>query len=150
MSFTDSIVTAGLTTALGLFAFVLGQFALKLIVEPIQEQARIVGEVTYALTYYRNVRSETSSFGPEGIEEARRTYRDLAARLRMNIRVLRRWYRVFARFAQPPFVLPAKNVRKAAAALIILANTVWKDADAEDVISSRAVVLKSLNIVNIE
>jgi hypothetical protein len=143
MSFTDSIVTAGLTTALGLFAFVLGQFALKLIVEPIQEQARIVGEVTHALTYYRNVSSETSSFGPEGIEEARRTYRDLAARLRMNIRVLRRWYRVFAR---PPFVLPAENVRKAAAALIILSSTVRKDAAAEDVMSNRAVVRESLNI----
>src|SRR5215203_6268213 len=122
MNWADVFVTAGATAGLGFIAFVVGQLVLTLIVEPIQEQSRIVGEVTHALTYYRNVSSETSSFGPEGIEEARRTYRDLAARLRMNIRVLRRWYRVFARFAQPPFVLPAKNVRKAAAALIILAN----------------------------
>ncbi len=143
MSFTDSIVTAGLTTLLGLVAFVLGQFALKLIVEPTQEQARIVGEVVHALTYYRSVSSETSRFGPEGIEEARRTYRDLAARLRMNIRVLRRWCRFFAR---PPFVLPAENVRKAASALIILSATVQKGAAAEDAMSNRAVVRKSLNI----
>jgi hypothetical protein len=143
MNWADVFVTAGATAGLGFIAFVLGQFALKLIVEPIQEQARIVGEVTHALTYYRNVSSETSGFGPEGIEEARRTYRDLAARLRMNIRVLRRWYGVFAR---PPFVLPAENVRNAAAALIILSSIVRKDPAAEDVLSNRALVRKSLNI----
>jgi hypothetical protein len=143
MSLTDSIVTAGLTTALGLFAFVLGQFPLKLIVEPIQEQARIVGEVTHALTYYRNVSSDTSGFGPEGIAEARRKYRDLAAQLRKNLRVLRLWYRVFAR---PPFVLPTENVRKAAAALITLSTTVRKAADAEDVLSNKRIVRDCLNI----
>jgi hypothetical protein len=143
MSFTDSIVTAGLTTLLGLVAFVLGQFALKLLVEPIQEQARIVGEVAHTLTYYRNVSSETSGFGREGIAEARRKYRDLAARLRMNLRVLRLWYRAFAR---PPFVLPAEDVKKAATSLIVLGATVQKGADAEDVMSHRAVVRKSLNI----
>jgi hypothetical protein len=102
-----------------------------------------VGEVAHALTYYRNVSSETSSFGPEGIEEVRRKYRDLAARLRMNLRVLRRWYGVFAR---PPFVLPAENIRNAAAALIILSSIVRKDPAAEDVMSNRAVVRKCLNI----
>src|SRR3954452_12269744 len=107
------------------------------------QQARIVGEVTHALTYYRNVSSETSGSGPEGIGEARRTYRDLAARLRMNIRVLRRWYRVFAR---PPCVLPAENVRRAAEALIVLSATVQKSPAAEDVRRHRTVVRESLDI----
>ena len=61
----------------------------------------------------------------------------------MNLRVLRLWYRVFAR---PSFVLPAENVRKAAAALIILSTTVRKDPAAEDVLSNHAVVRESLNI----
>jgi hypothetical protein len=143
MNWADVFVTAGATAGLGFIAFVLGQFALKLIVEPIQEQARIVGEVTHVLTYYRNVSSDTSGFGPEGIAEARRKYRDLAAQLRKNLRVLRLWYGVFAR---PPFVLPAENVRKAAAALIILSTTVRKDHAAKDVQSNRAVVRESLNI----
>jgi len=143
MNWADAFVTAGLTAGLGFIAFVVGQLVLTLIVQPVQEQARIVGEVAHALTYYRGVSSDTSGFGPEGIAEARRTYRDLAARLRMNLRVLRIWYRVFAR---PPFVLPAENVRKAAAALIILSTTVRKDHAAEDVQSNRAVVRESLNI----
>jgi hypothetical protein len=46
MSFAYALITALLTTALGLVVFVLGQFALKLIVEPIQEQRRAVGNYT--------------------------------------------------------------------------------------------------------
>jgi hypothetical protein len=143
MNWANAFATAGVTAGFGFIAFVLGQLVLTLVVEPVQEQARIVGEVTHALTYYRNVGSETSGFGPGGIAEARRTYRDLAARLRMNIRVLRPWYRVFAR---PPFVLPAENVRCAAAALIVLSTTVKKGPAAEDVRRSRAAVRKSLDI----
>jgi hypothetical protein len=124
MNWADAFVTAGLTAGLGFVAFVVGQLALDLIVKPTQEQARIVGEVAHALTYYRSVSSDTSGFGPEGIEEARRTYRDLAARLRMNIQVLRRWYPGLVRLQ---LVLPAENLRKAAAALIIVSAIVRKD-----------------------
>jgi len=48
VSYIDALVTAGFTTMLGFIAFVVGQFALKLVVEPIQEQRRLVGEVAYA------------------------------------------------------------------------------------------------------
>jgi hypothetical protein len=143
MNWADVFVTAGATAGLGFVAFVVGQLVLTLIVQPVQEQARIVGEVAHALSYYRIVSSDTSGFGPQGIAEARRTYRDLAARLRMNIQVLRHWY---PSLVYLKLVLPAENVRMAAAALIILSSTVWKDAGAEDVRSNRAVVQKSLNI----
>jgi len=143
MNWVDAIVTAGATAGLGFIALVLGQLVLTLIVEPVQEQASIVGEVTHALTYYRLVGSETSGFGSEGTEEARRAYRDLAARLRMNIQVLRHWYPGLVRLQ---LVLPAENVRKAAGTLIILSTIVRKDPAAEDVLSNRALVRKSLNI----
>jgi hypothetical protein len=143
MTWANAFATAGVTAGLGFIGFVLGQLVLALIVEPIQEQARIVGEVTHALTYYRSVGSETSGLGSEGTEEARRTYRDLAARLRMNIQVMRRWYPVFARLR---LVLPAENVKKAAAALIILSSTVQKIPAAADVLRRRAEVKEYLNI----
>ena len=143
MGFTDSIVTAGLTTALGLVAFVLGQFALKLVVEPIQEQKRLVGNVAHALIYYLNVGpSDPTGPDPERVAEARRTYRDLAARLCMNLRVVPR-HEVFARLQ---LVLPAKRVRQASAALIGLANTVQKGSHADDVNRCRWDVEQSLGI----
>ena len=143
MSFTESIVTAGLTTGLGLIAFVLGQFALKLVVEPIQEQKRAVGSVAHALIYYRNVGPDNPiGPDPEGVAEARRAYRDLAAVLRTNLRVVPR-YEVFARLQ---FVLPREDVRQASTALIGLANTVQKGAAADDVNRYRRTVEKSLGI----
>jgi len=143
MSFTESIVTAGLTTGLGLIAFVLGQFAIKLVVEPIQEQKRVVGNVAHALIYYRNVgSSKPTGPEPERVAEARRTYRDLAARLRTNLRVVP-FYEVFARLQ---FVLPREQVRQASTALIGLANTVQKGAAADDVNRYRWTVEKSLGI----
>ena len=143
MSFTDSIVTAGLTTGLGFLAFVLGQFALKLVVEPIQEQWRAVGNVTHALIYYRNVGpSNPTGPDPERVAEARRVYRDLAAEFRRNLRVVPR-YDVFARMQ---FVLPREQVRRASTALIGLASTVQKGPAAEDVNRYRFEVEKSLGI----
>jgi len=143
MSLTDSRVTAGLTAGLGFLAFVLGQLALKLVVEPMQEQWRAVGNVAHALIYYRNVGPDKPT-GPdaERAAEARRVYRDLAAEFRRNLRVVP-CYEVFARLG---FVLPRGQVRQAASALIGLANTVQKGPAAEDVNRYRFEVEKNLRI----
>ncbi len=143
MTLVDAIVTAGLTTGLGFFAFVLGQVALKLVVEPIQEQARAVGDVAHALVYYHNVGpGNPAGPDPERIAEARRVYRDLAGRLRTNLRVVAR-YESFARLR---LVLPKERVRRASTALIGLANTVQKGPAADDVNRYRATVEESLGI----
>jgi hypothetical protein len=142
MNLADAFVTAGLTTGLGLIAFVLGQLGLKLFVDPIQEQARTVGGVTHALTYYRHVSSSPTDPSPEDIAEARRAYRDLAATLRMTLRVLPKyWF-----FARLQLVLPEESVRRAAASLIVLSTTVQKGSVAEDVQRHSRVVRESLGI----
>jgi hypothetical protein len=138
----SSVSTALITAALGFVFFVVGQFALKLFVEPIQEQARIVGEVTHALTYYRAVSSRPTASEAD-IAEARRKYRDLAARLRMNLRLLKPWYQFFAR---PPFVLPEECVRQAATSLVVLSSAVQKGPAAEDVQEHSHLVRQSLGI----
>jgi hypothetical protein len=143
MSLGTSLVTAGLTTALGFVAFVLGQFALKLFVDPIQEQARAVGNVTHALTYYHNVgREALSGSDLNRAAEAQRVYRDLAARLRTNLRVIP-FYHFFSRLG---LVLPRERVWHASTALIGLANTVHKGPAADDVNRYRYEVEKSSGI----
>jgi hypothetical protein len=142
-----SVVTALITAGLGFVAFVAGQFVLKLVVDPIQEQTRIVGEVAHALTYYRNVGGGVPVGFPAGSElnrvpEAREAYRDLSARLRMNLRVIRP-YRLFSRMQ---LVLPEEQVRRATSALIGLSNTVQKDPGADDVLRYRYEVRRSLEI----
>jgi hypothetical protein len=139
----SSVETALITAGLGFVAFVVGQFVLKLIVDPIQEQRRIVGEVTHALTYYRNVGSGGSAgSGSSRVAEARDKYRDLGARLRMNLRVIRP-YRFFARLRM---VLPEEQVRRAAAALIVLSTNVQQDPGSELMRTQRHEVRRNLEI----
>jgi hypothetical protein len=144
LGYRGPVVIALFTTAFGFVAFVLGQLALKLIVDPIQEQARVVGNVAHALTYYRNVGpNDPTGHGLERAAEARRECRDLAAKLRMNLHVLRGWYRILARLQ---LVLPEESVRRAAAALIILSVTVQKGPQDQGVLEQSNKVRENLGI----
>jgi hypothetical protein len=143
VSTLDALVTAGWTTMFGFIAFVLGQFALKLVVEPIQEQRRLVGEVAHAVIYYRNVGPDSlPGPNPERGAEARRVYRDLAARLRMNLQVVPRHPFI----SRLPFVLPRDRVYRASSALIGLANIVQKGHAADDVMRRHHEVRVNLGI----
>jgi len=75
--------TAALTAFFGVVVFVTGQIILKFFVEPIQEQAKIKGEVSNALVFYANV--EGGIIKPELREEAQTELRELAARLRASV-----------------------------------------------------------------
>lgn len=75
---------AAVAAVLAVFVFVLTQSFLKLVLEPVQEQRRLIGEVAHALLYYANVmpaeslnvkdalgeRTVTVGAGPEELEEA--------------------------------------------------------------------------------
>jgi hypothetical protein len=85
VTLSASLLTAGITALLGFVVFVGGQLTLKLFVEPIQDQKRIIGRIAHALTYYANV-YEISR--PEDVAEGRKVYRDLAGELRASFRVI--------------------------------------------------------------
>jgi hypothetical protein len=131
--------TAAVTVVLGFFVVVLGQLAQRLLIVPIQEQKRTIGKVTHALTYHRNVDRDSPA---DRIAEARTAYREPSAELRMNLRVLP----LYGLFSQLRLVLPEGQVRRGAAALIGLANTVQKGPEAEDMLKYSADVRKNLEI----
>lgn len=96
-----------ITTAfLAIVVFVLTQSFLKLVLEPIQEQKKLIGEVAHALLFYANV-YHLDSFGPldeqrrEELDEARKTLRGLAGQLQASL-----WtvplYDTFARLGWVP------------------------------------------------
>lgn len=92
------MVAAIVTAFLAVFVFVLTQSFLKLVLEPVQDQRRLIGEVAHALLFYANVlpaesievndnlgeRTVTIGADPEELEEVRKTLRELAGRLRAN------------------------------------------------------------------
>jgi hypothetical protein len=118
---TTSLLTAGITALLGFVVFVGGQLALKLFVEPIQDQRRVIGRITHALMYYANVYEDSK---PEEVDEGRRVYRDLGADLRSGIRVIP----FYGLFVSLKLVRSIQQVRSAFAHLIGLANVVGTPA----------------------
>jgi len=61
--------------ALALIGFVITQYILKFVLEPIQEQRRLIGEVAQALSMYYYVQDVHQ----EGVEEVRQNLRTLSA-----------------------------------------------------------------------
>jgi hypothetical protein len=77
---STAVTTAGLTAFLGFLVFVVGQFLLRTLIEPLQEYRELKGEVSYALLYYANIDEHLTP--PDEFAEARKHLRALAARLR--------------------------------------------------------------------
>lgn len=72
--------TAMVTVLGGVTVFVVGQFFLKWMLDPLQEYRELKGEIAYALLYHANVSGE---YDPASrVPETRQHLRGLAARLR--------------------------------------------------------------------
>ena len=84
---------------LAVLVFVLTQSFLALVLEPIREQRRLIGEVAHALLFYANVmpaeavrvndklgeRTVTVGSAPEEVDATRKALRELAGRLRASL-----------------------------------------------------------------
>lgn len=102
MTWLQALVTVGtpiLTAIAGVGVFVLGQYVQRFILEPIQEQRRIKGEVAYNLTFlgnisnYSTMRRQADQMGVSLVDvttpdEAAKTLRGLASRLRSSLETI--------------------------------------------------------------
>jgi hypothetical protein len=78
------------TALLAVGAFVGGQAVLRFVVEPIQEQRRLIGEIAHALLFYANAYhleqlSKPDERRTKELDEARTTLRELAGRLQASL-----------------------------------------------------------------
>ncbi len=125
VSLSTSLLTAGITALLGFAVFVVGQLTLKLFVEPIQDQKRIIGRTAHALTYYANVCKMSP---PEDAAEGRKVYRNLASELRASFEVAPRYNWC----VQLKLVRPVDQLQSAYSGLIYLSNNVGTPGYGDD------------------
>jgi len=108
------------TVISGVVVYVVGQVALKLLIEPVQELKKTIGAISHALIERANVIYNPGAFNKEIANETSRELRKLAARLKSHLRLIP----VYRRTAQL-FWLPAlADIQKAHKALIGLSNGV--------------------------
>ncbi len=134
-----SLLTAVFTASLAAVVFVFGQFLLKLVIEPIQEQYRAIGGITHALLYHANAYEEVA---PEQVIEARQVYRDLAAGLRVGVSVIP----LYGLLSALGLVIPKERVWKASTALIGLSNSIGKERRFDDIERRREEITENLGI----
>jgi hypothetical protein len=94
-----SRVSALWGAALALIGFVITQGVLKFVIEPIQEQRRLIGEVAHELSMHYYIQDVQE----DGVEEVRKTLRSLAARLWSSLWAIP-FYNAFARLGVVPKV----------------------------------------------
>ncbi len=75
----------------GVLVFVMGQFALRLVIEPLQEFSKIRGEINSALIYYANFLSNPGTGTSEKQNEISDNIRRLSSRLMASANSVK-WY----------------------------------------------------------
>ncbi len=120
------VLTSALTVAGGVLVLVVGQFAQRFFIEPLHEQTKLIGEITYALAYYAPVYGNPSPgrvvMQPGGInltDAAEDKLRALASHLIATVTTAR-----WPGLADLVFSPPHKDLLQGARALIGLSNSV--------------------------
>ena len=140
----SSIVTAALTALFAVIVFVAGQLAQRFLLEPIQEQRKIIGEIAFSLLFHANVmdmarRANSGLMQLEEPTETAKTLRSLAGRLRATLYTIP-FYNAFARLG---FVPNSEAVESASQSLVGWSNSIHH-GDPE---VHRKAIVESLKIV---
>jgi hypothetical protein len=152
------IITAALTLIGGLILFILSNIFLKLILEPVQEMKKVIGEIHEETIYYSNLYHNPLIIEPwvskrKPTDEQTQNYRDgseklrrLSARLRATENVIP-LYEVTRRL----FALPSSSkVDEAARRLIFLHNSMYQtgrgDKWVDAVLEAEGTIQKNLGI----
>ena len=134
------------TALIAVVVFVAGQILQRFVLEPIQEQRRLIGEIAHALLFYANrdpVGVELGSYAAEDLYVASRHLRDLAGRLRSSIFYIP-LYDTVARLVDS---VPVKeDVLEAATQLVGWSNSVLSKRSGPDNLRRRKTIAEKLGI----
>jgi len=136
-----------LVTALfAVVVFVAGQILQRFVLEPIQEQRRLIGEVAHALLFYANrgpAGVQLGTFTLEDLRETSRHLRDLAGRLRSSIFYIP-LYDTVARLVDS--VPMREDALEAATQLVGWSNGLYHERSGPDNSRRRRIIAEKLGI----
>ena len=117
--------TVFLTVISGVITYVLGQLVLKLLIEPVQETKRLIGQIAHSLTEHANVIQNPGVPDQEVMKNTSQHLRKLSAQLESQLYLVP-IYTVTAFIFHLP---PRKKVLAAARSLMGLSNSVFRASD---------------------
>jgi len=131
------------TVLSGVMIYVLGQFVVKLVIEPVQETKKAIAQISHSLIEYGDIIQNPGVPAKEKTVEVSQHLRMLSAQLHSHL-FLVPCYRVTA-FV---FRLPARDkILMAAKQLMGLSSAIFSKSDAyEEIAKRRAMICDSLGI----
>lgn len=117
--------TVFLTVFSGVITYVLGQLIVKLVIDPVQEMKKTIGQISHSLIEHANVISNPGVPSQEVMHETSKQLRQLSSQLQAHLYLIPT-YNLSAKI----FSLPAKvNILAASSSLIGLSNSVYRQSE---------------------
>ncbi len=117
--------TVFLTVLSGVITYVFGQLVLKLLIEPVQETKKLIGQISHSLTEHANVIQNPGVLEQEVMKNSSQHLRKLSAQLESQLYIVP-IYTVTAFIFRLP---PRKKILSAARSLMGLSNSVFRAKD---------------------
>ena len=117
--------TVFLTVISGVITYVLGQLAVKLVIDPVQETKKTIGQIALALIERANVVANPGVSERVVIDETAKHFRQLSSQLQSHLYLVP-CYKVTAMIFRLPAV---ENVLKSTSYLIGLSNSLHRTDD---------------------
>jgi len=116
------------TIITGVIVYVLGQFTLKLIIEPIQDLKKEIQQILNDCSYYSGVATNMPHIDEKRILETRKTFRQRSTSLRSKYKII-----PFINFFSVIKVIPSShNLSEASSRLMGISNTVSSEGEFKD------------------
>lgn len=117
-----TLITVFLTVVTGFITYVLGQLAMKVVIEPVQEMKKTIGRIAHALVEHANVVGNPGIGTDESMRETSKYLRQLSSELQAHLYLVPRYAMTARLFTLPPH----EKVLEASGNLIGLSNSVFR------------------------
>jgi hypothetical protein len=121
-------LTAFSTVFAGTVIFCISQIVQKFFIEPIQEQRKVIGKISYALMYYAQWYANPGSGKPDALDRTADGLRQSASRLKASTNA-NPAYKVWERFG---VIRKRSNVDEAVGCLIRISNSIHQGNSREN------------------
>jgi len=121
----EILVTTFLTVLTGSSIFILGNFALRLVIEPVLKLRSSIGRTAHTLSFYSNIYSNPGNFDEETNRTVSTAFRNVAAELKACE------YEIFALkiWAKLTLIPKVSSINDAYGRLLRLSNSIYKEGD---------------------
>lgn len=112
---------AFITVITGILVFVIGQIIVKFFIEPANDQSKLIGEIFFGLTYYRNIYANPGNARDEILDKASDAFRKYGSQLKGTTNAIRS-YKLWETLGLIPI---RANIDEAVGNLIRIANSIY-------------------------